>query len=568
MTNPLSRPSLLSTAKSTTRSAFVGIAVLSAATNILMLAGPLYMMQIYDRVLASRSVPTLVVLSTLILGIYLFQGVIETIRARVLSRIGSRLDADLSDATFKAGLLIPLRTRSHEGTLQPMRDLDQVRQFMSGPGPIAIFDLPWLPVFLAVLFVFHPYLGWLATVGAGLLVALTLLSEWRLRSAVRQISSLSALRAEYLTAARTDAETIHAMGMVKAYAARWQTLNDEYQTAQAHAVDVGGGFGSATKILRLALQSAVLGFGAWLAIIQEISPGAMIAASILTARALAPIEQAIGQWKGFVSARQSRSRLKTLLEEQRDKREPLRLAAPKASLELAGLGVAAPGTSMALVHDVSFRLEAGQSLGIIGPSGSGKTSIGRALVGIWPAAQGSIRLDNAELDQWTPEALGPSIGYLPQEVGLFSGTVAENISRFQNDVDPQTIVEAATLAGVHDLILKLADGYNTQIGARGTLLSAGQRQRVGLARALFGRPFLIVLDEPNSNLDADGDRALLHAIKTSNERGAIVVMIAHRPNVMAAVSHALVLDAGRQVAFGPRDEVLRRTTIRPIGAVA
>ncbi len=558
-----SRRSQVAAALAATRVAFSSVALLSGVSNVLMLTGPLFMLQIYDRVLASRSVPTLIALSVLVFVLYLFLGILEVVRARLLARIGMSLEDRLGPSTFGAVLDLPLKLPKSYNLSQPLRDLDQIRQFMSGLGPVAICDLPWLPIYLAILFLFDPVLGWLATAGAAILVVLAVTSELAMRAPLGEVSGLQARRSRLAEAGRLNADVLRAMGMAANYGARWQEANDRYVAAQRGVSDTTGGFSAATKVFRLALQSAVLAAGAWLAIKQVITPGVMIAASILTSRALSPIEQAIGQWRGFLTARQSRSRLEALLEKLSDDKELLPLPAPEKMLVVSGLAVTAPGNTDPLVQNVAFRLSAGQGLGIIGPSGSGKSTLARALVGIWPPMRGAIRLDGAELDQWAPEALGPHVGYLPQDVALFDGTVAENISRFAADADPNTIIKAAQMAAVAEMILSLPDGYNTNVGTNGVALSAGQRQRIGLARALYGDPFLIVLDEPNANLDSDGEAALAKALSAARETGAIVVVITHRRNVLASVDTVLVLGNGRQVAFGPRDEVLQKTTIRP-----
>ncbi|MGV1908194.1 type I secretion system permease/ATPase [Agrobacterium cavarae] len=563
MTTETRRP-LVAAALRQTRAAFVSVAALSAVTNILMLTGPLFMMQVYDRVLASRSVPTLVALSVLAIGLYFFLGVLELIRARILARIGQRIEEQLGGPTFDAVMVLPLRMSKKEAISQPVRDLEQVRHFMSGPGPIAICDMPWLPLYIAILFLFHPYLGWLAIGGAVILIAMTLSSEAVLRDPSRRMAQLAGARSEFLEAARRNAEALYAMGMRGTYSSRWHEANARYIEEQRQTGDATAGFSTASKIFRLGLQSAVLALAAWLAIKQLVSPGAMIAASILTSRALAPIEQAIGQWRGFVNARQAKGRLYKLLEQFRADRNRMPLPKPQHSLAVTGLAVVAPGTQTPIVREATFELRAGQGVGIIGPSGSGKSTLARALVGIWPPARGAIRLDGAEIDQWDPEALGQSIGYLPQAVELFDGTIAENISRFSRSASSDDTIHAAKLAGAHELILSMPDGYDTRIGANGAILSAGQRQRVGLARALFQQPFLIVLDEPNANLDADGETALTNAIMRIREAGSIVVIIAHRPSALAAVDHVLVLAQGAMVSFGPRDEVLRKTTMRAV----
>lgn len=563
--NAQPRRPLVAAALKQVQSTLLTVAGVSAVTNVLMLTGPLFMMQVYDRVLASRSVPTLVALSLLAVGLYLFLGILELLRSRILTRVGQRIEEDLGDATFRAMMVLPLRMSRKDSVSQPIRDLEQIRQFMGGPGPVAICDMPWLPLYVGILFLFHPLLGWLAIAGAAVLIALTIISEILLRDPMRRIAQFSATRAEFLEAGRRNAEALQAMGMRGAYTARWREANAEYLNEQQRTGDATSSFSTTSKIFRLALQSAVLALGAWLAINGMASPGAMIAASILTARALAPIEQAIGQWRGFVNARQARDRLYKLLEQFREDVPRMALPKPQTSFAVAGLTVVAPGANTPITRDISFSVSAGQGVGIIGPSGSGKSSLARALVGIWPPARGSVRLDGAELDQWDPESLGPSIGYLPQGVELFDGTIAENICRFSTEATPDKIIEAAKLAGVHDLILSMPDGYDTRIGASGAILSAGQRQRVGLARALFGKPFLIVLDEPNASLDAEGETALTNAMLTLREVGSIVIVIAHRPSALAAVDQVLVVAQGAMVTFGPRDEVLRKTTMRAVG---
>ncbi len=558
------RRPLVAAALKSTRRTFVGVAVLSAVTNLLMLTGPLFMMQVYDRVLASRSVPTLVALSVLAIGLYLFLGLLEVLRARILTQIGQRLEEQLGGPTFGAVLKLPLLMSKRGAISQPLRDLDQIRQFMSGQGPIAICDMPWLPIYLGILFLFHAFLGWLAVAGAVILIVLTLASEFVLRAPMQRLAHLASSRAEFIEAGRRNAEALRAMGMTAAYSAKWHAANTAYVDEQRRASDATSSFAATSKIFRLALQSAVLALGAWLAIYQLASPGAMIASSILTSRALAPIEQAIGQWRWFVNARHARRRLEDALGTFYEGRRTMALPGPKCTLDVSGLAVLAPGTTAPQVRGLSFALSAGQGLGIIGPSGSGKSTLARALVGVWPSARGTIRLDGAELDNWDPEALGASIGYLPQGVELFDGTIAENISRFVHAADPAAIIEAATQAGVHELVLSMPEGYDTRIGEAGAILSAGQRQRIGLARALYGKPFLLVLDEPNASLDAEGEVGLTNAIIAARQAGSIVIVIAHRPNALAAVDQVLVIAKGGMVAFGPRNEVLRKTTVRAV----
>ncbi len=557
------RPQVAAALRST-RKAFLIVAALSAATNILMLTGPLFMMQVYDRVLSSRSIPTLVALSALAIGLYVFLGVLELIRSRILTQIGQWLEEKLGGPTFDAMMVLPLRMSKKEAISQPIRDLEQVRQFMSGPGPVAICDMPWLPLYLTILFLFHPYLGLLAVGGALFLIILTVISEAVLREPMKQVAQMGAARSEFLEAGRRNAEALFAMGMRRGYAAKWQKTNRQYVDEQRQASDATTNFSTISKIFRLALQSAVLAVGAWLAIKQLASPGAMIASSILTSRALAPIEQAIGQWKSFLNARQARGRLHQLLEKFDPEAERMPLPAPERSFSVSNLTVSPPGTQTMIVRDVSFAVEAGQGVGVIGPSGSGKSTLARAIVGIWPPVRGTIRLDGAEIDQWDPEELGPSIGYLPQDVELFDGTIADNICRFDQNAQSKAVMDAAKLAGAHDLILSLPDGYDTRIGMSGAILSAGQRQRVGLARALYRQPFLVVLDEPNASLDNEGEAALADAILSIRKAGSIVIVVAHRPSVLAALDRVLVMANGGMVTFGPRDEVLRKTTMRAV----
>lgn len=560
------REPLVAAALREVRSAFSGVALLSAASNLLMLTGPLFMLQIYDRVLTSRSVPTLVALSLLVAGLYLFLGIIEWVRARVLNRIGQRFEEQLGRHTLDAVLSLPLKTQSQEASASPRRDLDQMRQFMSGPGPVAIFDMPWMPVYLAVVFLLHPLLGWLAVAGAALLVVITLVNERRLRAPLGKLAQIGGIRNDFVEAGRRNAESLRSMGMAQAFAARWDKTNEAYLEEQRRTGDMTGGATATTKVLRLGLQSAVLALGAWLAILQQVTPGAMIAAAIITARALNPIEQAIGQWRGFIAARLSRRRLQEMLEKLREESAPMELPRPHRTLKVEGLIVGAPGTMQPIVKEAGFSLKAGQGLGIIGPSGSGKSTLARALVGVWKPLRGTIRLDGAEIDQWTPEELGPAIGYLPQGVELFDATIAENIARLAANPDPGAVIAAAKLAGVHDMVLAMPDGYDTRIGQGGAVLSAGQRQRIGLARAMFGNPFLIVLDEPNASLDAEGETALTQAMNAARQNGSIVVVIAHRPSALAAVDQVLVLAEGKQVAIGPRDEIMRKMTVRPVAA--
>ena len=545
------------------RHAFIGVGAFSALINLLTLTGSLFMLQVYDRVLPSKSVPTLIGLAIMVLGLYTFQAVLDLIRTRLMVRIGSGFDASLTERVYDSVLKLPLKApRGAEG-LQPIRDLDVIRSFLSSAGPVAFFDLPWVPVYLALCFAFHFYIGLTATIGAVVIIALTLLTEVFSRAPIRDASKFGAARATFAELSRRNSETLHALGMTGRMAALWRTANDQYSSAQERLSDVTGGLGSIAKASRMALQSAVLGVGAYLVIEQQATAGIIIASSILSARALAPADIAIANWKGFGAARQGWHRLTALLRFLPVEAEVMELPAPSASLSVENVTVTPPSSKRVVAQGVTFSLSAGQALGIVGPSASGKSSLVRALIGVWPVLQGKVRLDGAELDQWSCEALGRHLGYLPQEVSLCDGTVAENVSRFQTDVSSEPVIAAAKAAGVHELILALPKGYQTKIGENGEALSAGQRQRIGLARALYGDPFLVVLDEPNSNLDNDGDLALTKAIRGVCDRGGIVIVIAHRPSVLGAVDFVLALFNGQPRAFGKRDEVLTPVPVFP-----
>lgn len=559
MTRPGEKPrSELSAALKSCRSAFIGVALFSAMLNILYLTGSFYMLEVYDRVLTSRSVPTLVGITLLAAVLYGFQGILDIIRSRVLVRIAGALDEAVHRRIYQVLVQLPLKAPSPRG-LQPLHDLDQVRSFLSTVGPAALFDLPWMPLYLGICYLFHPLIGIAATVGGVILVVVTLLTEFMTRAPAGEAAGFGSSRTSMAEASRRNAEAVQAMGMAGRLGNVWSDTNNSYLTAQRRAADVAGGLGGLSKVLRMLLQSAVLGIGAYLVIYGQATAGIIIASSILTSRALAPVELAIAHWRGFVSARQSWRRLDELM--AKIPAEPPRMALPKParSLSLEAVSVVPPGTNRVVVQDVALQLKAGQGLGIIGPSASGKSSLVRSIVGVWTAARGQVRIDGAALDQWSAEALGPHIGYLPQDMELFAGSVAQNIARFDPVATSETVIAAAMAAGVHDLILGLPEGYETQIGENGAALSVGQRQRIGLARALFGEPFLVVLDEPNSSLDSEGDEALTRAILGVRARGGIVVVIAHRPSALAGVDNLLVMRAGRQHAFGPKEVVLKET---------
>jgi len=528
-----------------------------------MLSGALFMLEVYDRVLPSRSVPTLVALLILVVGLYGAQGVIDIIRSRILVRVGDSLDEAMSMRVYNAVVRLPLKIGGKSEGTQPIRDLDTVRSFLSGIGPVALFDLPWMPVYLIICFVFHTYIGLTALFGAIVLITITVFTELTTRRPTRSASQFASARNALLEASRRNAEAITAMGMVGRIAARWNDLNRRYMESTQRASDIAGGLGAMSKVLRMMLQSAILAVGAWLVINQQSTAGIIIAGSILGGRALAPVDLAIANWRGFVAARQSWERLSRLLAHLPPQAEPMPLQPPQRAIVVQGAAVTAPGTQKVICQDVNFTLAAGKALGVIGPTASGKSSLARMLVGIWTPVRGSVRLDGASIEQWSSEALGRHVGYLPQDVELFPGNVAQNIARFEDPPNAEAVLAAANAAGVHDLIVNLPEGYETSVGDHGNALSAGQAQRIGLARALYRDPFLVVLDEPNSNLDAEGDEALTQAILGVRARGGIVVVVAHRPSAIAGVDYILVMAKGRQQQFGPKEEVLNRVIAPP-----
>ncbi|WP_022722493.1 type I secretion system permease/ATPase [Rhodopseudomonas sp. B29] len=534
------------------------MAIFSGVSNVLMLTGSFFMLQVYDRVLPSRSIPTLIALLVLAIVLYLFQSSLDLIRTRISARMGRHLDETLGGRVFDAVIRLPLRTRGDGDGMQPVRDLDQVRGFLASGGPSALFDLPWMPIYLGICFVFHFWIGVTALAGAIVLFALTVLTEIRSKGPAQASAHFAVLRNSLATEGRRNAEALHAMGMRRLAVARWREANQRYLAANEAASDVSSGIGGVSKAFRAILQSGVLAVGAYLVINQESTAGIIIAGSILTSRTLAPVEIAIANWKGFVSARQSGHRLDQLLTLLPEEEELLALPAPVETVAMEHVYVNAPASDRTVLNDVTFSLRRGEGVGIIGPSGSGKSSLVRALVGVWPQMRGKITLDNAALGQWSSEALGRHIGYMPQDVELFQGSIAVNIARFDPNASPKAVLAAARAAGVHDLILSFPEGYGTKIGEGGVTLSAGQRQRIGLARAFYGDPFLVVLDEPTSNLDADGEAALTEAILNVRRRNGIVVVVAHRPKALDGVDHVLVIAEGKVQSFGKKEEVLTK----------
>ncbi len=550
--NPVSR------ALKATRADWLHVAVFSTAVNLLMLTGSIYMLQVYDRVLSSRSIATLVMLSLIVLAAFVLQGVMDAFRLKLLSRIGAKVDEELSPLTARATVLLPIKGAKPAEAMQPMRDLDSLRGFLSSLGPTALIDMPFMPLFILATFVLHPWLGWLAVVGGVLILCLTLWTERRSAAPAMALMRSGAERAQLAEGGRRNAEVIRALGMGGAFAARFQRVHSRHVADNLLLADAASGIGALARIFRFGLQSAVLGLGAYLVIKGEMGPGAMIAASILTSRALAPIELAVAHWKGFVAARQGYQRLKAVTPHLVAGDKDLALPKPSRALQVSDVVVAPPGSQRVIVQGVSFEMKAGQALGLIGPSGSGKSSLARALVGVWPALRGAVKLDGARLEQWEPEQLGGFLGYLPQDVELFDGSIAENIARFDSAMTSESVLAAAKAAGAHDLIVSFPEGYDTAIGEGGAALSGGQRQRLALARAMYGDPFMVVLDEPNASLDAEGDEALTRAIQAVKARGGICVVITHRPSGLAAVDLVGAMAGGKMQAFGPREEILQQ----------
>ncbi|SCB49437.1 ATP-binding cassette, subfamily C [Rhizobium miluonense] len=552
--------SFLMAVLSSLKMAFLGIGATSALVNILALTGSFFMLQVYDRVIPARSLPTLVGLGIIAATLYAFQGFLEVVRSMLLVRLGLSVDERFGTTVYDSLVLFPARMQMQGDGLQPVRDLDVVRSFLSGPGPTALFDIPWMPFYLGLCFLFHVWIGVTALAGALILVGLTILTERMSREPAKEAAKIISERMALAEEARRNSEAVLAMGFGHMLGTKWDEINSRYLGNHLRLSNLTITLGTISKILRMMLQSAVLAVGAILVIRQEASGGIMIASSILLSRALAPVELAISQWKGFVAARDSWSRLVRLADLMSVDGREVALPKPEKALKVENLHLAAPGSKNSIVRNISIELQAGDSVGVIGPSASGKSTLARGLVGLWPPIAGAVRLDGAALSQWDPHALGKHIGYLPQDVALFGGSIAENIARFDPDATSDKIIAAAKTAGVYDMILQFPKGFETKIGEQGSALSGGQRQRIALARALYGEPFLIILDEPNSNLDADGELALSRAILSVKARGGIVVVVAHRPSALAAVDKVLVLTNGKMQAFGPKDEVLRRTT--------
>lgn len=542
---------------------FLYAGLFSAAVNILMLTPILYMLQVYDRVVSSGSLSTLTMLTLLMVSLMVAMGGFEWVRSMILISASNRIDQDLRkrvfNATFKQALL-----SGGTGSAQPLSDLTSLRQFLTGNGLFAFFDAPWFPIYVGIMFLFHPLFGVVAILAGIVMVVLAVVNEKvttrRLKEANTQSSQLSA----QVNGSLRNAEVIAAMGMSENILQRQEAKSDEVLILQTDASRMSGALTSSSKTFRMVVQSLILGLGALLALSQEISPGMMIAGSLLLGRALAPIDLLVGTWKGFSVARAQYERLGELLNNVPATQESMSLPAPSGQISLEQVTVVPPGSRVPVVRGVSLELAAGEALGIVGPSASGKSSLARAILGIWPSAAGKVRLDGADVSTWNRDELGPHIGYLPQDIELFSGSISENICRF-GEINPDKIVAAAKLAGVHDLILHLPNGYDTMIGGTGGILSGGQRQRIGLARAVYDNPCLLVLDEPNSNLDDQGERELVSAMQRIKQAGSTVIVISHRTMILHSMDKLLVMKEGAPVSFGPKDQILA-SLMAPAGA--
>jgi ATP-binding cassette subfamily C protein len=548
------------------RPVLMTVFVFAFFTNLLLFAGPLYMLQVYDRVLSSRNEATLLGITGIAAFALAVYAVLEMLRSRLLVRGGMIFDRKVAGSVFeivhRAALLKP--RAGHETIL---RDVDVLREFLTGGAILALCDLPWASLFLMACFILHPWFGWMALLGGGTLLGLTLLTDLTTRRPLDVASQAAREAGEQARATMRGGEVLRAMGMLGALRSRWRRRHDEAIRLQARASDRAGLITAATKFTRMFLQTMVLGVGAYLAIHGEISAGSMIAASIIMGRTLAPIEAVVGHWKSFTAARRSYARLADIVGRIGLEPQRVMLPRPRGLIETENLVVAAPGSPTAILHDVSVRLEPGSVVGIIGPSAAGKSTLVRAITGVWPITSGAVRIDGADLRHWDPQALGRHLGYLPQDVELFDGTVAQNIARFDTQ-DDAAIVSVAQRAGCHDLIQALPDGYNTRIGSGGHGLSGGQRQRIALARAMYGDPSLVVLDEPNASLDQAGEAALMRAVADLRERGTTVVIVTHKVSLLAGADQILMLEGGTLRASGPADQILTQVSgPRPVPAL-
>lgn len=559
MSNPAKTDNLLPTelnlALRKVRQGFMAVGVFSLFINVLMLVPAIYMLQVYDRALGSRSVETLLMLTVIVVVLFVTMALLQMVRSAILVRIGNNIDEQLSGKIF-SGMFRQAIDRPGNQSAQPLSDLTSLRQYLTGQGPIAFFDGPWLPFFIIVLFMFHFWYGVFAVVAALILVALAWANEKLTGKMLAAANQSNIQSSQYASSCLRNAEVVHAMGMENNLRNRWAVRHNEFLGLQADASDRAGILSNSSKTLRMMFQSLILGLGAYLAIQQEISPGMVIAGSVLLGRALAPLDLLIGSWKSFSGARSAYLRLQELLRNSSADQQPMPLPAPSGQLSVEGVFVMAPGSGQMVLRGIGFALDKGDMLAVVGPSAAGKSSLVRSLLGVWPLSSGKVRLDGADIHQWDKPRLGPHVGYLPQDIELFEGSISENICRF-GELDPACVVAAAKLAGVHDMILRLPHGYDTHISVAGGVLSGGQRQRIGLARAVYGDPKLVVLDEPNSNLDDQGEQALLVALEALKQKGTTVILITHKKPILRLVDKILVLAEGQAVAFGLRDDVMQ-----------
>lgn len=539
------------------RDSFISVGFFSLFINALMLVPIFYMLQVYGRVLSSRSLTTLAMLTLIMTLLVVTLGSLEWVRSRIMVRVSTRLDVLLSRQVYKASFKRALDSGGMDASAQSLNDLTGLRQFLSGNGLFAFFDAPWLPIYIAVMFLFHPWFGWVATGSALLLLLLAFINERLTGPALAQANKEHIGATLYTTKNLRNAEVIESMGMLETLMDRWGRRQRNVLLLQSRASDRGAIVSTISKSFRILVQSLVLGLGAYLAVEQQLGVGLVFAGSVLLGRALAPIDLIIGSWKGFIAARSQYARLNDILDKQLAQPERMSLPAPQGHVQVENLVVTAPGSKTPIIKNISFSVPAGCMVGIIGPSAAGKSTLARALMGVWVPQHGVVRLDGADISAWDKHELGPHIGYLPQDIELFEGSVSENIARF-TEVDSEKVILAARTAGVHEMILLLPDGYDTVIGSEGVMLSGGQRQRIGLARALYGNPRLIVLDEPNSNLDEVGDRALAAAIQQLKRNGATLFVITHRTNIVSQLDRLMVMTDGVISLYGPREHVLAK----------
>ena len=537
------------------RGSFLSVGFFSLFVNTLMLVPTFYMIQVSGRVVPSSSTSTLIMLTLILTVLMLTMGSLEWVRSRIMVRISNRLDVLLSRDVYRASFKKALSSGGMDASAQSLNDLTSLRQFLTGNGLFAFFDAPWLPVYTAVMFLFHPWYGWITVISAVVLVVLAYVNHRYTGKALTEANKQSLTSNLHTTKSLRNAEVIESMGMLDTLMSKWAIRQRRVLVLQSEASDKSGIITSISKTFRNWAQSMMLAAGAYLVITHEINPGLMMAGSLLLGRALSPIDQMIGSWKGFVAARVQYQRLNDTLDKLNAEPERMSLPDPEGHLQVENLVVAPPGAKAAVIRNISFVTPAGCIVGIVGPSAAGKSTLARALLGIWPPQHGVVRLDGADISTWDKQKLGPHLGYLPQDIELFEGSISDNIARFTK-VDPEKTVFAARIAGVHEMILQLPDGYDTVIGSEGVNLSGGQRQRIGLARAVYGNPRLIVLDEPNSNLDEVGERALGVALQKMKETGATVFIISHRPNVLSRLDRIMVLNSGAMTMYGPRDQVI------------